>query len=175
MDMLPSEIIQYILNFLQLLDLIRCSQVSKKWNLLIKDAPEYEYMYMPKVVKIDMVIGLQKRKRMVYLCDYCLEWGVSSFRHSACKKCGRLHCHEAHANKEYCIKCAHDFNLTRCNKPWKKCKLTINSHGCLDAGCQKCNLQTTDYYQYNSTFNKVCHECFNSLELNMLASMFSSP
>lgn len=173
MDKLPEEIVLHILNFLPLLDLLHCIQVNKLLSRLAKEASEYDYMFLPKVRKFNMIIGRKRKLKTVYLCDWCSEWRIDEANHYVCKKCKRLFCYSAYPNnKDYCIKCSHDLKMTFCRENWNTCKYTLHSLGCLDKGCQRCDIESKDYFYYNANLNRICHKCYEELLLESLKEAY---
>lgn len=170
MDSLPAELVQYILNCLSLRDLLTCSRVNKQWNTLVNDAPEYDFLYIPKVVKLVKFNGYRRQQEVVYICDHCFD----QRNHKQCLNCNRLYCLEQYPwlprdKCEYCMRCLHNLGQTYCNRKWKECRLTLRlrdkfdkkiCYDCFDKGCGSCHKKADLYFIDIVEFGKVCEECY---------------
>jgi hypothetical protein len=148
MNTLPREIIFMILDKLELIDLLRASRVNKLWNRLVKDAEEYDYLFIPKVTKIININGYGRSRDIVYHCDLCRYATCSDtkchpdcnkvyhkYHDKKCFKCNKLYCTQLYPltgfnmptplYKRYCIKCLHDLQQTYCKKKWKECRAVL--------------------------------------------------
>lgn len=184
MEKLPIEMIQCILNFLPLEDLMSCTKVSRRWNRLSKNCPEYDFVYTPKVIELKMVNCYKRVIHNYIFCDMC---HFSHESQKTCINCKRLFCSrqivfyydDNSKNKEqYCLKCLHDLKLTYCNKTWKECreylklkKSTdyVRSYKCTFRRCDTCHKLDHVYYKVNSL--RVCGSCKKNYDCQICGSL----
>src|SRR5581483_1672398 len=162
MEKLPKEILQYILDLLPVIDLMSSSQVNRKWNNLVKNAPEYDFIFTPKVIKLRIINCYKRRTETLYICDSCIN-GDDRYGHKQCVKCDRLYCLNQYPytnrNEVHCLKCLHELGKTCCNKTWKECRLKLRTSlpvcfDCFDKGCDSCHKKSLLYY--NMANEKLC-------------------